>query len=102
LLQASPTVQALPSEHDAPLGFAGFEQTPDAGLQAPAVWHESIAVQVTGFSPTHTPPEQLSSWVQAFPSSQALVLAANTHPAAGLQVSVVQTLLSLQTTAGPG
>ena len=48
--------------------------------------------------PTQVPPEQVSAVVQAFPSSQALVLFVWTHPAAGLHVSVVQTLPSSQTT----
>jgi len=40
--------------------------------------------------------------VQALPSLHALALFAKTHPEAGLQLSVVQTLLSLQTVAAPG
>ena len=39
--------------------------------------------------------------MQAFPSSQAFVLFAKTQPVAGLQLSVVQRLLSLQSTAEP-
>ena len=48
--------------------------------------------------PTHTPPEQASLLVQALPSSQTAPLATfvNTHPVAGLQLSVVHTLWSLQ------
>jgi hypothetical protein len=39
--------------------------------------------------------------VHAFPSSQAAVLFANTQPVAGSQLSVVQTVLSLQRTGVP-
>jgi hypothetical protein len=39
--------------------------------------------------------------VQAFPSLQAFVLFVNAQPVAGLHVSVVQTLLSLQISAVP-
>jgi hypothetical protein len=37
--QVSGLVQPLPSLHDAPFAFAGFEQTPVDGLHVPAVWH---------------------------------------------------------------
>jgi hypothetical protein len=40
--------------------------------------------------------------VQVSPSSHAALLAANTQPVNGLQLSVVQVLLSLQTVAAPG
>ncbi len=59
-----------------------------------------LSLQTIGV-PAHTPPPHVSPEVQALPSSQALVLFVNTHPVAGLHVSVVQTLLSLQTSAGP-
>jgi hypothetical protein len=39
--------------------------------------------------------------VQAFPSSQAFVLLVKTQPVDGLHVSVVHTLLSLQTMGVP-
>ena len=37
--QVSVCVQALPSLHVVPFGFAGFEQMPGAGSQVPASWH---------------------------------------------------------------
>ena len=37
--QASPVVQALPSLHDVPFGFGGFEHAPVAGSHVPATWH---------------------------------------------------------------
>ena len=38
-----------------PSVFAGLEQTPLDVLHVPAVWHWSLAVQVTGFEPVQTP-----------------------------------------------
>ena len=48
------------------------------------------------------PPPQVSPVVHALPSSQGLVLLANTHPVAGLHESFVHGLLSLHTVAVPG
>ena len=50
----------------------------------------------------HVPPPQVSPVVQALPSLHALALFAKTQPVTGLQLSVVQTLLSLHATAAPG
>jgi len=69
-VQASLTEQTLPSLQLVPLGAAGFEQAPVAGLQVPATWHWSLAAQVTGLAPVHAPAWQVSVWVQASPSSQ--------------------------------
>jgi hypothetical protein len=63
-------VQVVPS------GAAGSEHTPVLGLHEPATWHASLEVQVTGFEPMHVPLWQVSLWVQAFPSLQAVPLAA--------------------------
>jgi hypothetical protein len=52
--------------------------------------------------PAHAPPAQVSFAVHAFPSSQDDVLLVYTHPVAGLHVSSVHGLLSLQTTGVPG
>jgi len=38
-----------------PFVTAGLEQVPASGLQVPASWHWSIAVQLTGMPPTHVP-----------------------------------------------
>jgi len=65
-VQASPSVQALPS------GFAGFEQTPVDGLHVPATWHWSGAGHVTGFVPVQVPAWHVSVCVQASPSVHAL------------------------------
>ena len=67
-VQASPSVQLLPS------GLTGSEQVPVAGSQTPASWHWSRAAQTTGLVPTQAPAWQVSDWVQASPSVQALPL----------------------------
>src|SRR5437762_2032451 len=65
-VQASPSAQALPS------AWFGLEHVPLAGSQTPATWHWSSAVQTTGFLPLQAPARQVSVWVQASPSSQAV------------------------------
>src|SRR3989442_1699514 len=68
-VQASPSLQALP------FALSGLEQRPLAGSQAPASWHWSRAAQTTGLVPTQAPAWQVSVWVQASPSLQALPFA---------------------------
>src|SRR5438128_1184987 len=86
--QVSLCVHALASLQLVPLGLAGLLQAPDAGLQAPAVWHWSAAVHTTGWAPTQMPAAQVSVCVQALPSLQgapsALAGLLQT-PVAGLQ-----------------
>jgi hypothetical protein len=60
------------------------------------------SLHASGAPATQVPPAQVSPVVQAFPSLQGAVLLVNTQPLPGLQLSVVQTLLSLQTTGVPG
>ena len=90
--QAS-VVQALPSSHFAPSALAGFEHIPVAGSQVPAVWHMSLAAQVTAGPPVQTPATQVSlPVVQAFPSSHLApsALAGFEHmPVVGSQVPPV-------------
>jgi hypothetical protein len=50
--QCSPVVQALPSLHDVPFVFAGFEQVPVAGSHEPTSWQESLGEHVTWLPPT--------------------------------------------------
>jgi hypothetical protein len=57
--------------------------------------------QLAGGPPLQTPPPQVSPVVQAFPSSQAIVLFEFWHPSTGSQESVVQMFPSLQFGAGP-
>jgi hypothetical protein len=55
-----------------------------------------LSSQTVGVPGRQLPPPHASPVVHAFPSSQVFVLSAWTHPVAGAQESVVQTLLSLQ------
>jgi hypothetical protein len=73
---------------------------PPTALQAPVA---RLQVWPCGHAdvPVHVPLLQ-TSVVQATPSLQGAVLFAKTQPVAGLQLSVVHTLLSLQTTGVPG
>src|SRR2546427_783189 len=87
--QVSVWVLALPSLQAVPSGASGFEHTPVDGLQVPATWHWSLAVQVTGLLPVQTPDRQESVWVQALPSLQAVPSGASGFehaPVDGLQV----------------
>jgi len=66
------SVQALPSEHDVPSAFAGFEQTPVDVSHVPTAWHWSLTVHTTGFDPVHVPDWHVSVCVHAFPSLHAV------------------------------
>src|SRR5204863_378961 len=68
----STVVQALPSLQVVPFAFAGFEQTPVAVLQVPALWHWSGVVHTTGLAPAHSPSWQESVCVHALPSLHAV------------------------------
>ena len=73
--QVSPEVQALSSLQAVPLGWFGFEHMPVAGLQVPAVWHWSEAVQVTvEVGLPQLPFWQVSPEVQALLSLQTVLL----------------------------
>jgi hypothetical protein len=86
-------VQAFPSLHVVPFAAFGVEQVPDAGLQAPAVWHAAGAGHTTGLDPTQVPVAlHASVCVQASLSSQLVPFAAvgfEHAPVAGLQVPAV-------------
>src|SRR5206468_585165 len=60
-----------------------------------------VTLQAAVVTPVHCPPEQVSGKVQALASSQGRVLFMCAQPLAGLQLSVVQTLLSSQLGGGP-
>src|SRR5947208_3101175 len=101
--QASVRVQALPSSQPVPSGLAGLLQTPDAGLQMPAVWHWSAAVHTTGLAPTQAPAAQVSVCVQALASSQGApssLAGLLQTPVAGLQVPAVWHWLAAVHTTG--
>jgi predicted membrane protein len=67
----SEPLHTVPSGHGVPSGLDGFEQVPVAGLQVPASWHWSLAVQTTGFAPVHVPAWHASLCVQASASLHA-------------------------------
>jgi|HubBroStandDraft_4_1064222.scaffolds.fasta_scaffold675216_2 hypothetical protein len=93
LLLELPDMQVPPSHvppgHSVPSGAVGFEQTPVLESQVPTRWHASLAVQVTGFDPVHTPAWQVSVCVHALPSLQVV-------PSAWLDQVVVE-LAGVQT-----
>src|SRR6266849_3669131 len=95
--QVSFVVQAFPSSQEAVLLVCVH---PLAGSHASSV-QTLLSLQLGAGPPTHVPPEHVSLVVQAFPSLQGAVLLVCTQPVAGLQLSSVQTLLSLQLGAGP-
>src|SRR2546426_11215856 len=89
-------VHASPSLHAVPSGLAGFEHMPVAGLQVPASWHWSGAVQVTGLLPVQVPLSHMSVCVHASPSLHAVPLAFGglEQPPPVVQTSSVPTLPS--------
>src|SRR6266481_4417480 len=96
-LQVSAVVQALLSLQGSVLLTCVH---PVAGLQPSSV-QTLPSLQFGGGPPTQLPPLQVSLVVQALSSSHGLVLLVCAHPVAGLHVSLVQTLLSLQSVGGP-
>jgi hypothetical protein len=97
LSHVSPVVQAFPSLHMLTLLVWTH---PVAGLHASSV-HGFPSSQFCAGPPLHVPLPQVSPVVQTLPSSQGAVLFVKTHPVAGLQLSVVHTLASSQTTGVP-
>lgn len=84
----SVAVQALVSLHAVPSGAFWPEQVPVLGLQVPAMWHTSGALQRIGAPMVQTPSVQMSFWVQALPSLQVLPFGAfgfEQTPVAGAQ-----------------
>jgi hypothetical protein len=68
----SVVVQPLLSLQVVPFAALGLVQAPVLGLQVPATWQASSAVQVTGVPVLHVPARQVSPVVHLSPSSQAL------------------------------
>src|SRR5207237_933346 len=85
--QGSPVVQPSTSEHGAVFGVC---TQPVAGLHESSV-QTLPSSQLGGALPTHVPPVQTSTVVQALPSSQGAVFDACTQPVAGLHESSVHT-----------
>jgi hypothetical protein len=85
-------VQVLLSSHVVPSALVGNEQTPLAGLQAPAVWHWSGAAHATGLLPVQTPTWQVSVCEHALPSLQLVpsdFAGVEQTPVAGMQEPAV-------------
>ena len=94
----SPVVHAFPSLQALVLFV---NEQPVAGLHVSSV-QGLPSLQTVPVPGWQLPPPQVSPDVQGLPSSQAAVLLVNTQPVAGLQVSVVHTFVSAQTTGVPG
>ncbi len=94
-MQPSPTVHELPSSQVAVLGVA--RQAPLLNVQLSSV-HGLASSQFLVEVPWQTPPWHASPSEQALPSSHVASMGKNTQPCAGLQLSVVQMLLSSQVT----
>ena len=87
-LQVSLVVQASPSLHGAVL-FAYTHPVPGSQLSSVQTLP---SLQFGAGPPTHEPPVQVSSVVQALPSSHEELLFTCVQPLAGLQLSSVQPL----------
>jgi hypothetical protein len=108
--QVSDRVQALPSLHAVPFAFGTGEQVPFAGLQVPTLQASSRELQLTAVPDLQAKSvkSQVSTPLQALASSQPALFrqpqarGSAVHWAAeSLQPSVVQTIPSLQSRAGP-
>jgi hypothetical protein len=74
-VQTSLSVHTFPSLQPVPSVFAGFVH-PLPGTQVPTSWQVSLATQVTGPPPWHTPVWHPSFSVQTLPSLQGVPLGA--------------------------
>jgi hypothetical protein len=99
--QVSTPLQALPSEHDEPLATATFWQ-PASGSQLSVV-QTLPSLQLSGVPAEQMPAWQVSAPSQTSPSAHEVPFGtgAFTQPDVALQLSVVQSLLSLQLGGAP-
>jgi hypothetical protein len=74
--QMSPSVQGLLSLQTVPSAMGGLEHFPLKGSQVPGPWHWSTGAHATGLPPVHVPDWHVSLFVQRFPSSHDVPLAA--------------------------
>jgi hypothetical protein len=65
-------LQAFASAHDVPFATGGFEHSPVAGSQTPALWQASGAVQIVAGPAWQAPPWHVSPPVHELPSLQAV------------------------------
>ena len=98
-MQASAAVQRLLSSQAEPSATGSNAQAPVAGSHASVV-HASPSSQAIGV-PAQPPSPQVSSAVQASPSSQPPPLGAYVQPVAGSQLSLVQSSPSSHAIAMP-
>ncbi|MEJ7729058.1 MAG: hypothetical protein WKG00_07580 [Polyangiaceae bacterium] len=84
-MQVSPRVHALPSLHAAPSALETGVQVPLDGLQVPCSKQLDGGEQMTGSLPVQVPDQQVSVWVQALPSSQAVLF--GLFPSAGQTIA---------------
>lgn len=91
LVQALPSLQGMAAAI-ATQPLAGSHKSKVQGL---------LSAHARAVPGLQLPPVQTSFWVQALPSLQGKVVWTNTQPLAGLQLSVVQGLPSLQASASP-
>jgi hypothetical protein len=96
-LHSSAPLQTSPSEHET--AFGAFTQ-PLAALHESSV-HTLPSLQFGAVPAWHDPPPHTSAPLQALPSEHETVFGAFTQPLAGLHVSSVHTLPSLQFGAVP-
>ena len=75
--------------------MGGSLQAPVIASHAPAWWHWSEGAHTTGSPPVQAPATQVSTRVQASPSSTEIAVKAQL-PVVGLQASAVQAFASLQ------
>jgi hypothetical protein len=85
--------------------LVGAEQIPVCWLHVPGVWHD-VALQTTGFAPTHDPFWQLSVCVHAFPSLQfdpfVAFVGVGHCPVAGSQVPATLHIPAVHVVGVPG
>jgi hypothetical protein len=98
-------VHALPSSQGVLFAFMGVEHRPVAGSHTPAVWHWSMAAQLTAIPGVHTPARHASPVAHELLSLQGLPSFATGFehvPVLGLQTpGVWQTPGAGQVTAVP-
>jgi len=94
-------LQTFPSLHEVPFSTAVVVQ-PVAGLQVSVV-QTLLSLQLSAVPAVQDPLWQVSAPLQTSPSGHGVPLVTDAwpHPKTGSQVSVVQTLLSLQLSAVP-
>jgi hypothetical protein len=102
LWQVSAPLQTVLSAHDVPLGTATFWH-PTTGSQLSVV-QTLLSLQLSAVPAAQTPLWHVSLPLQTVPSAHGVPFRTGTwvHPKAGSQLSVVQTLESLQLSAVPG